>query len=69
MKTLSVTRDMTDEFDEVVWPVGTILIWSNERKRYEGRNPRTGRRIVLKAEYGNGVVGEYIEEFEKEESE
>jgi len=59
MNRLTATADITNEFDEVILPAGTIL----ERRgdHYEGVNPQTGNKIKMHASWAeNEVYMEYL---------
>lgn len=65
MNRLTATADITNEFDEVVVPAGTVLTRSGDV--YEGRNELTGNKIQMHASWAENEV--YMESWEKEASE
>lgn len=61
MNRTTTTADITNEYDEVIVPAGTVLTRSGDV--YEGRNELTGNKIQMHASWAeNEVFAEYFEE-------
>ncbi len=63
MSRLTAKIDITNEYDEVIVPKGTIL--TLEDGVYVGRNEATGLTIIMDASWAENEV--YLESFERRE--